>query len=214
MNKPGHDVGLSDISKANNRTTSQVYDSFPHEFATKLSILFTKRNYVAFVLFKLYLQPNCTNPNMSVILNKKSDELGMLSSTLCIIHCVATPFVFVAVPGSSVGAHGSQALWGWLDLLFLAISFIAVFKTYQQSTLRWIKTSLIVSWLMLTFFIFNERLEGIAFPFDMVYVPAVALIILHLVNRRQCRCETGCCENNQPADGKWMTSNQKNVVES
>lgn len=138
---------------------------------------------------------------MIAILNKKSDELGMLSSALCMLHCIATPFLLAAVPSSSVTHHVSQDWWSWLDILFLGISFIAVFRSVQQSTLRWLQTSLIVSWLILSFFILNERFEGIELPFDMVYFPALTLIVLHLVNRRQCRCEAGCCKSDQSANG-------------
>ena len=149
---------------------------------------------------------------MITILNKKSDELGMLSSALCMLHCIATPFLLAAVPSSSVTHHGSQNWWSWLDILFLVISFIAVFMTVRQSTKRWLWTSMVVSWLMLSFFILNERLGGIEFPFDMVYFPALTLIVLHLVNRRQCRCEAGCCENDQSANGTLVIENEKNGV--
>ena len=149
---------------------------------------------------------------MITILNKKSDELGMLSSALCMLHCIATPVLLAAVPGSSATHHGSQDWWSWLDILFLIISFIAVFMTVRQSTKRWLRTSMVVSWLMLSFFILNERFGGIEFPFDMVYFPTLALIVLHLVNRRQCRCKAGCCENDQSANGTWVIDNKKNGV--
>ena len=139
---------------------------------------------------------------MISIFNKKPDELGMLSSALCMLHCIATPVLVAAVPGFSVTHHGSQEWWSWLDVLFLIISFIAVFGSVRQSTKRWLWTGMVVSWLMLSFFILNERLGGMEFPFDMVYFPALTLIVLHLVNRRHCRCEAGCCEKDQPANRK------------
>jgi hypothetical protein len=131
---------------------------------------------------------------MITILNKKSDEVGMLSSTLCIIHCLATPFLFAAIPAATGSHHGSPEWWGLLDILFLVISFIAVYISFKHSKVGWMRTSLILSFILLTFFILNERFEGIEFPFDMVYIPAVTLVILHLVNRRQCRCAAGYCE--------------------
>lgn len=84
--------------------------------------------------------------------------------------------------------------------------------TVQQSTQKWLKVSLVVSWLMLSFFILNERFEGIEFPFDMVYFPAFALVVLHLVNKRQCRCETGCCEDDRPGNEAWMIGSEKKGV--
>ena len=149
---------------------------------------------------------------MITILNKKSDEVGMLSSGLCMLHCIATPILLAAVPGSSVTHHGSQHWWSWLDILFLIISFVAVFMSVQQSAKMWLRISMVVSWLMLSFFIINERFGGMEFPFDMVYFPALTLIVLHLVNRRQCSCETGCCQKDQPADEKWVIDKEKNYV--
>ena len=132
---------------------------------------------------------------MIAILDKKSDELGVLSSTLCMLHCLATPFLLMAVPSSSIINSGSPGWWSWLDIVFLAISFFAIFKTVQQSTLRWLQTSLIVSGIILSFLILNERFEVVEIPFDMVYLPAFALVVLHLINRRRCRCQAKCCEN-------------------
>lgn len=129
---------------------------------------------------------------MIKVLRDKSNEIGILSSTLCIIHCVATPFLLAVIPVSS--AINGGAWWGWLDLVFLAVSLLAVVKAVQQSRVTWIKISMVITFLLLTGFIFNERLEGIEFPFDMVYIPAFSLIVLHIVNRRHCQCETGCCE--------------------
>jgi len=132
---------------------------------------------------------------MITILNKKSDELGMLSSALCMLHCFATPFLFVALPSSSVIHPESQQLWGWLDVIFLGISFIAIFRSVQQSNVRWLRVGLIFSWLLLAFLIFNERFAVLEVPFYMVYFPAFALIVLHLINRKNCRCQAGCCDN-------------------
>jgi len=134
---------------------------------------------------------------MITILNRKSDEVGMFSSTLCMIHCLATPFLFIAVPTSSSHHHGGPEWWGLLDLVFLLISFIAVYISVKHSKVGWMRISLIITFIALTFFILNERFEGIEFPFDMVYIPAVALVVLHLINRRQCRCAPGYCETTE-----------------
>jgi len=126
---------------------------------------------------------------MITILNKKSDELGILSSVLCIIHCIATPLVLTVVSSSSMINQENTNWWSWLDILFLAISMIAVIKTFQRPIQKWLRISLVASWFLLSFFILNERWEGIEFPLDMAYFPAFALIIFHIINIRQCRCK-------------------------
>ena len=58
------------------------------------------------------------------------DNLGATFSTLCVIHCFATPFLFITqsymlvVPG----------WWQALNYIFLALSFFAVYKTSQNSS--------------------------------------------------------------------------------
>ena len=138
---------------------------------------------------------------MIAILNKKSDELGAISSFLCIIHCIATPVVLTLLPISSGTQIGRQNRWSWLDIIFLLISSTAVFWAVQRSPKLWLRISMIVSLLVLGLFIVNERFIGIEFPFDMVYFPAFALIVLHLVNRNRCHHKTGFDENNPSAMG-------------
>lgn len=127
---------------------------------------------------------------MITTLNKKPDELGMLSSVLCIIHCLATPVLLTLLPVSTAAQSGEQNWWGWLDILFLILSGVAVIFAIQRSPKTWLRVSMIASLLTLCFFIINERFGSIEFPFDVVYLPAFALIILHLLNRRYCRHST------------------------
>jgi hypothetical protein len=131
------------------------------------------------------------------LVRKNSDELGMVGSALCIIHCLATPFLLVFLAASPYSQVGNYYWWTMLDVVFLGVSVLAVWITIQRTAFRWIKIGMVVSLLLLAFFIFNERLEGIEFPVDMVYFPAVALVILHIINLRKCRCETACCDDIQ-----------------
>ncbi|WP_425562911.1 MerC domain-containing protein [Marivirga lumbricoides] len=121
----------------------------------------------------------------------------MISSTLCIFHCLITYLILAAYPALFSTSNQSFRLWGYVDFLLLGVSYLAVFRTIQQSNIIWIKISLLVTIVLLTFFIINERFGGIEFPIDMMYFPALAMIILHLVNLRKCRCKAGCCEKIQ-----------------
>ena len=57
---------------------------------------------------------------------QKSDTIGVLSSGLCMIHCLATPFFFVATVCSTTCCNTAPLWWQWLDYFFLVVSFIAV----------------------------------------------------------------------------------------
>ncbi len=117
-------------------------------------------------------------------INKKPDELGMFSSVLCIIHCFATPLLLTVLPISMAAQGEGHSWWTWLDFFFLIISGIAVFWAVQRSPKLWLRAGMVISLFMLCFFILNERFGSIEFPFDMVYLPAFTLIVLHLLNRR------------------------------
>ena len=127
-------------------------------------------------------------------LNNKSDHLGMLSSTICMIHCLLTPFLF-AIKACSVNGCCASSPWWWksIDVLFLAISLFAVLKSYQDSTNNLVKGALFISWIGLAFVVVNEYVHVVQLSQYVIYVPAVLLIGLHFINRKYCICKASCC---------------------
>ena len=53
-----------------------------------------------------------------------SDSIGALASTLCLIHCLATPFIFVVQSCAASCCASAPAWWVFFDYLFLTISFV------------------------------------------------------------------------------------------
>jgi len=128
---------------------------------------------------------------------RKSDLVGASASTLCLIHCVATPFLFVAeatMASHHHHGHGHTPLW-WslIDIIFIIISFVAVYFSARNTAKNWMKYALFASWAFLTFIILNEKLEGLHLAEAWVYVPALTLIGLHLYNRKYCQCADEQC---------------------
>ncbi len=126
---------------------------------------------------------------MNLAVNK-SDSLGIAASTLCLIHCIATPFLF---------ALNTQIInlgpwWSSIDLVFLLISALAIYKSGTTVTKKWITNLLWISWSVLLFIIVNEKIEWLPIPEAAVYVPSVSLILLHFYSRKYCQCATNeCC---------------------
>lgn len=132
----------------------------------------------------------------TITLKSNSDLLGSAASGLCLAHCLATPFLFAAHIGHVHGHHAHPEWWGALDVVFIAISFIAVYWSVRHSNRNWIKLSLWAGWILLAFVILNEKLTLIAIPEAAIYIPSVALVVLHLYNRRYCNCQReDCCVN-------------------
>lgn len=124
----------------------------------------------------------------AINIKSKSDIIGATASSLCFLHCVATPFLFVA-HASTVAIEASHPWWwGMLDIFFLIISFFAVYWSARKTSRSWIKYALWSAWLLLTLLIVNEKLELWHFSEEAIYVPAISLIVLHVYNRNFCQC--------------------------
>jgi len=128
-----------------------------------------------------------------IIIKQKSDILGTLASTLCLIHCIATPFLFIVQTGSASFSQITPSWWKSLDYLFLIISFIAIYRSTQTTSIKWMKPLLWISWFGLLVVILNEKLEIFHLTEVAIYIPALALITLHLYNKKYCKCSTDTC---------------------
>ena len=57
---------------------------------------------------------------------QKSDTIGVLSSGLCMIHCLATPFFFDATVCSNTCCNTAPLWCQWLDYIFLVVSIRSI----------------------------------------------------------------------------------------
>ena len=131
-----------------------------------------------------------------ILTNQKSDNIGAIASTLCLIHCIATPVIFIAQSCSISCASGSPVWWRSIDYFFLTISFFSVYYSTQKTSKNWIKPALWLSFICLFIVVINEKISLFYMNDNFIYIPAVSLIILHLYNRKYCKCDTNkCCSN-------------------
>lgn len=128
-----------------------------------------------------------------MVLSNRSDSLGVFASGLCLIHCIATPLIFVLQP-LAVSEEAAPLWWKSLDYVFLVISFIAVYWSAKNTSKTWMRSALWISWVALTFAILNEKMELFHLGEISIYIPAVVLIGLHLYNQKYCKCkDEECC---------------------
>ncbi|MCB4809119.1 MerC domain-containing protein [Tamlana sp. 62-3] len=131
---------------------------------------------------------------------KKPDTLGALASSICLIHCIATPFLFMAqtTVAACCASKAVPTWWHAIDFIFIVISFFAVYRSTQTSTNNSIKIGLWVSWSLLFILIINEKIEWLAIPEMVMYIVAISLVILHVYNLNYCQCKTDkCCTKNE-----------------
>ncbi|PRX57471.1 MerC domain-containing protein [Flagellimonas meridianipacifica] len=123
----------------------------------------------------------------------KSDWIGMFASGLCLVHCLATPFLFIAHAGIGIHGEAHPSWWGILDIVFLVLSFFAVYWSIRKTSQSWIKFGFGIIWLLLALIVLNEKFEMLYLPEAAIYPPTLGLIFLHFYNRRYCQCDDDTC---------------------
>ena len=124
----------------------------------------------------------------------KSDAIGALASGLCMIHCLATPFFFIASACSASCCNTAPLWWQWMDYFFLFISFFAIIQVTRSTINEWITYGLWTSWVVLFLLIFNIKFGWVNLAENLKFIPAFTLVGLHLYNMRYCQCDKNeCC---------------------
>ncbi len=125
---------------------------------------------------------------------KNSDRIGALSSGLCMLHCLATPFLFLSQSSLIFISIDFTLTWFLLNYIFLLISFIAIYYSVKNSANKFIKILLYLFWALLSALIIFESLEIFSISEAATYFSASSLICLHIYNLRYCRCDNeDCC---------------------
>jgi len=124
------------------------------------------------------------------------DSIGIIASTLCTIHCIVTPFIFIAKACTATCCSEAPSWWLMIDYLFLIISFIAIFFITKNLTIKWLKNTFWISWIVLLITIVNHSINIIYLPKNFIYIPSILIIILHFYNLQFCKCQNEtCCSN-------------------
>ncbi|OEK08325.1 hypothetical protein A8C32_02415 [Flavivirga aquatica] len=126
----------------------------------------------------------------------KSDSIGVLSSGLCLLHCLATPFLFVSQTHISQCFETKPIWWSSIDFIFIIVSAVAIYRTVKTTTRQWIKIALWINWFIVLVLIINEKMGWLHLSESFIYFPAGGLIFFHIYNSKYCQCKNGeCCVN-------------------
>lgn len=117
-----------------------------------------------------------------MIFTFRSDTIGAITGSLCFLHCLATPFLFLAQTCSLYCHENIPAWWSSVDYLFLVISFFAVYWSARTSSKKWIQYALWISWGCLSIVILNEKWHWFPIAEVINYIPPLALVFLHIYN--------------------------------
>lgn len=129
-------------------------------------------------------------------LELKADSVGIIASSICLIHCIATPFIFIAKACSSAAACCIDAplWWQLIDYLFIVISFLAIYYSTQHTPKPWVRNVMWICWALLFIAILNESFSLTFHSEFFIYLPAFGIIGMHFYNMKYCNCEddTSC----------------------
>ena len=121
------------------------------------------------------------------------DKIGIAATALCMIHCIGTPFIFIAKACSTACCADAPLWWQLIDYFFLIITFWVIYNITQSKTKNWLKKAFWISWVLLLFVTINQTLQLFSINSVFFYLPAFSIIILHFYNIKFCKCST-CCE--------------------
>ena len=127
---------------------------------------------------------------------KNPDYLGVISGGLCILHCIATPLLFIS--NAELAGHGTPIQWQLLNFIFVALSFLAVRSSAKNSSSSTVKLLFYVFWFILFSLILNESIHVFHLPELATYASAFSLCCLHVYNLKYCQCDDEtCCVNHE-----------------
>ncbi|MBQ0733555.1 MerC domain-containing protein [Aquimarina celericrescens] len=119
----------------------------------------------------------------------------MIASSLCLVHCLATPFLFLAHTGLIISEGTHPIWWKSLDFIFLGLSFMAIRRSSKTTSKPKMKYAFWISWLLLFVIVINEKLSMFPIPEETIYLASSLLVVLHVYNLKYCQCEQECCKH-------------------
>ena len=123
----------------------------------------------------------------------KPDSIGSMASMLCLVHCLATPFIFITQACTMSCCAGAPTWWQAIDYIFIVISFFAILRSTQTSSNKMIKIALWTTWFLFFISIINKTIGLFYVNPNFTYATGIILASLHLYNLKYCQCENDTC---------------------
>ncbi len=132
----------------------------------------------------------------------QADFLGMVSSILCFVHCMLTPFLFLAQ--TCACCADGPLWWKGIDYVFLAIALLAVSSSTKNSSKQIMRIALYTAWSSLALCTILHHNAWISYGASWHYSSALTLFSLHL-GQRLFGSPT-CCNPNEASCQKKQIS--------
>ncbi|REC45397.1 MerC domain-containing protein [Chryseobacterium pennipullorum] len=104
--------------------------------------------------------------------SKILDAVGISAAILCLIHCIVFPLLLIIPLGISHNPY--------IDLAFLLIGVIVVFRVTQKMSGGWLKALFWVSIALIFVSVMADLIFETHWP--LIYIGAAGLITGHIIN--------------------------------
>jgi len=113
--------------------------------------------------------------------NQWADWLGILSASLCIVHCLILPLVLVA----GIVSKSSFPEWEWLDFIFILLAWIGVYGASRHHGAGPINRGLWANVLVFSLSLLLHEHFGWALYVSLA--SSLFMIVLHVMHYRKFR---------------------------
>ncbi|WP_412850682.1 MerC domain-containing protein [Chryseobacterium sp. PMSZPI] len=104
--------------------------------------------------------------------SKILDVVGISAAVLCLIHCVIFPILLIIPLGVSHNPY--------IDLSFLIVGAVVVFRTTRHIKGRWLKLLFWISIVLISISVIVDLIFDVHLP--LIYAGTAGLIIAHSIN--------------------------------
>ncbi len=117
------------------------------------------------------------------------DNLGIAASVLCLIHCIAMPFILALLPFMGLSFLESEEAHWVLAFFIIGFALVAIFPAYLKHKRPGILSAMIVGMLLVVFgAFFAEHTLGHAYEMPLLVVGNLILVATHWRNRSLIKC--------------------------
>jgi hypothetical protein len=117
------------------------------------------------------------------------DNLGIVASVICLIHCMAMPFILALLPFMGLSFLDSEEAHWVLAFFIIGFALVAIFPAYLKHKRPGILSAMIVGMLLVVFgAFFAEHTLGHAYEMPLLVVGNLILVATHWRNRSLIKC--------------------------
>lgn len=117
------------------------------------------------------------------------DQLGIVASTICILHCATTPFIGLAVLPMLGLKHDLTHMI--LAVFVLSLAALSIIPNYLKRRDNSMLITATLGLLLVLIASFSGESLGEFWEIALISIGNIVVIYTHNKNRKLCKCESG-----------------------